>query len=178
VIQGIKIIAEQGVIAGWDINQRSMYKDVVAADGTIYRVYLQPPLASNPNKTWILSCQKSTDGGKTFLGNFVLYSDGSARFGNTFIGADGTVKLGEHTYLYADGSAKFGDSMIYSNGAARFGSEAGLNVRCYKDGLELYANGKMVAALDAATDGNGQMKSMLRVNRILTGKCSEVSSWN
>ena len=68
--------------------------------------------------------------------------------------------------------------MIYSNGAARFGSEAGLNVRCYKDGLELYANGKMVAALDAATDGNGQMKSLLRVNRILTGKCSEVSSWD
>lgn len=172
VIQGIKIIAEQGVIAGWDINQRSMYKDVVASDGTIYRVYLQPPLVSSPNKTWILSCQKSTDGGKSFVGNFVLYSDGSARFGDTLIGADGTARFGENTYIFKNGTAKFGDTTIYANGNARFGKETGLNLYLFRDGLTVNNNGKILADLQAAGE-----KSFLHVNRVVAGKYIESSAW-
>lgn len=77
-----EFISARGQIAGWNINSQSLYKDVTAPDGTIYRVYFQPPLQNNTDRTWILSCQKSTDGGNTFYGTFILYADGSAHFGN------------------------------------------------------------------------------------------------
>lgn len=131
VIQGVKIIAEQGVIAGWDINQRSMYKDIKASNGIVYRVMFQPPLSTNPDKTWVLSCQRSSDNGNTFSGIFVLYSDGSA---------------------------KFGDTVIYANGNTRFGNADGQNVYISKDGfITLYDNGKVLADLQVS-DGKSYLQ--------------------
>lgn len=74
-------------IGGWNIGESAIYKDVKMSDGTVYRVYFQPPVEAYPDGTWVLSCQKSTDGGKTFSGNFILYSSGSAKFGKTNIDA-------------------------------------------------------------------------------------------
>lgn len=96
--------AIKGMIAGWVINQSAIYKDVTAPDGTIYRVYFQPPIASSPNNTWVLSCQKSTDGGKTFKGSFILFSDGSAQFGNRRISADGSE--------YVSSTNTYGDNIV------------------------------------------------------------------
>lgn len=87
-----KLITKLAEIAGWTVNSNAMYKDVKTTDGTIYRVYFQATLQSYPNSTWILSCQKSTDGGKNFKGNFILFSDGSARFGdNLKISSGGAI---------------------------------------------------------------------------------------
>ena len=76
------IQALSGIIGGWNIGQQAIYKDITASDGIIYRVYFQPPLQESTAETWILSCQRSTDGGQTFYGNFVLYANGEARFGS------------------------------------------------------------------------------------------------
>lgn len=99
-----KLVA--GSIGGWQIEEQAIYKDVAAEDGTIYRVYFQPPLidSENPDKTWILSCQKSADGGKTFTGTFILYADGSAKFGDTRIQSDGTILFGGDLRILTDGS--------------------------------------------------------------------------
>lgn len=95
--------ATKGSIAGWNINKSAIYKDIVDSSNTntVYRVYLQPPLQSVPDSTWILSCQKSTDGGTTFTGNFVLYSDGSAQFGagKTKIKPDGSASFANGNFL-------------------------------------------------------------------------------
>ena len=96
-ITGI-INAEDGTIGGWQIKDSAIYKDVQVGD-ILYRVYFQPPLKSG-EKSWILSSQKSTDNGKTFVGSFVLYSDGSASFG------DGK------TIINANGSASFANGLL------------------------------------------------------------------
>lgn len=115
-LQGIEIIAELGRIAGWNINSQAIYKDITASDGTIYRVYFQPPIQSNPDKTWVLSCQKSTNNGQSFTGTFVLYSDGSAKFGNTTIDTDGfvTISVGNKIVSINDGgvSIKNGNNVV------------------------------------------------------------------
>lgn len=84
-------------IAGWKISSSAIYKDVVDPkdSNTVYRVYLHPPLANNPEGTWVLSCQKSTNGGSTFGGRFILYSNGKASFGNgtTIIDENGKVSV-------------------------------------------------------------------------------------
>ena len=103
-------------IGGWEITDGALKKDVTASDGTIYRVFLQPTLESYPSNTWILSCQQSTDR-IHFYGTFVLYSDGSAKFGNTKISADGTITVSDgNLVLYPDGSARFGSIFLNSNG--------------------------------------------------------------
>lgn len=71
----------RGEIGGWKISEPAIYKDVAAANGLIYRVYFQPPISTTPAKTWVLSCQKSTDNGQTFSAEFVLFADGTAQFG-------------------------------------------------------------------------------------------------
>lgn len=101
--------ATKGSIAGWNINKSAIYKDIVDSSNTntVYRVYLQPPLQSVPDSTWILSCQKSTDGGTTFTGNFVLYSDGSAQFGagKTKIKPDGSASFANGNFsINSDGT--------------------------------------------------------------------------
>jgi hypothetical protein len=104
-IEADNLSAISANLGGWKINKTAISKDVTASDGNVYRVYFQPPLSSVPDSTWVLSCQKSTDSGKTFYGQFVLYSDGSAMFGN------GVTKIN------SDGSAKFGSTTISSEGA-------------------------------------------------------------
>lgn len=90
-------------IAGWSIDDKGIYKDVAGANASeVYRVYFQPPTKNN---TAVLSCQKSTDGGGTFTSSFVLYSDGTARFGNTYIDADGYFSIdlpNEHAIIIRD----------------------------------------------------------------------------
>jgi hypothetical protein len=100
-------------IGGWKINQNAIYKDTVDPNNSnnVYRVYFQPPISTNLEKTWILSCQKSTDAGKTFKGTFVLYSDGTAKLGDNFtLNSDGVR-------LY-DSSGNVIGRIIYSNGKA------------------------------------------------------------
>lgn len=86
---------KSGEIGGWKISSdgRALYNDAVDSNDSniVYRVYLQPPSASSPNSTWVLSCQKSIDGGETFTGNFILYSDGSAKFGDLYLASNGSV---------------------------------------------------------------------------------------
>ena len=87
------MISEKGNVGGWDIKNNAIYNDVTVGND-VYRVYFQPPLSTG-EKSWILSCQKSTDGGKSFTGNFILFSDGSASFGNgkTVINSDGSASF-------------------------------------------------------------------------------------
>lgn len=111
-----EFVTTQGEIGGWNINSQAIYKDITASDGTIYRVYFQPPIQSNPDKTWVLSCQKSTNNGQSFTGAFILYSDGSAKFGNTTIDTDGfvTISVGNKIVSINDGgvSIRNGSNVI------------------------------------------------------------------
>lgn len=97
-------------IGGWDISEDAIYKDIKTSDGTIYRVCLQPPTELLPTKTWVLSCRKSTDGGSSFSASFILYSDGSAKFGDTVIGSDGSIEFGNHLSLFKDGTLLWTDT--------------------------------------------------------------------
>ncbi|QNM06565.1 phage tail spike protein [Qiania dongpingensis] len=99
-LQGVEVIADEGRIGGWIINGQAIYRDVRVGD-KVYRVYFQPPLSSAPEKTWVLSCQESTNGGTTFGGNFILFSDGSMKNGNTTIS-----KVGEITSSYGGVTAE------------------------------------------------------------------------
>ena len=118
-LEGVKAILESGLIGGWNITKGAIYKDVAMPndENTVYRVYFQPPGGSAPDKTWILSCQKSTDGGKTFYGQFILYADGSASYANgkTKIGTDGSISV----------RLDDGNSMKLSGTGLRFLSTAG-----------------------------------------------------
>ena len=127
-LEGVKAILESGLIGGWNITKGAIYKDVAMPndENTIYRVYFQPPGGSAPDKTWILSCQKSTDKGVTFYGQFILYADGSASFGNgrIKINADGSASFGgANMTIGTDGSATFGGgkTFINSTGSVTFG---------------------------------------------------------
>ena len=154
------IEAVRGLIAGWNLNSSAFYKDVTAPDGTIYRVYFQPPLASAPDSTWVLSCQKSTDGGKSFYGTFVLFSDGAARFGNGKIlfNADGSAILGGgKVILNPDGSASLGGGrvIINANGSASLG---GGKVLINEDGSASFGDGKILLKGDGSAQlGNGKV---------------------
>ncbi|MBP3701693.1 MAG: phage tail protein [Lachnospiraceae bacterium] len=111
VLQGVEIIVETGIVGGWKISKQAIYKDVVDPDNNsvVHRVCFQPPLDGYSGKTQILSCQKSTDSGKSFTENFILYSDGSARFGDTLINADGTAWFGD-LHILEDGTLLWVDS--------------------------------------------------------------------
>lgn len=96
-LSGIRVEAQSGNIGRWEINSSALYKDVQGSDGYVYRVYFQPPLASGA-KTWVLSCQKSQTQGNVgdslvYDGVFILYSDGSAKFGDTNIDTKGKISL-------------------------------------------------------------------------------------
>ena len=127
VLQGIKIIAESGTIGGWSISKTAIYKDVTVGSDT-YRVYFQPPLADNVEKTWILSCQKKKDNGN-FEGKFILYSDGSAQLGPFLLNETGLQALNsEKTAFWSktkDGGYDFVSTavecmtmIVYSGGSA------------------------------------------------------------
>jgi len=96
--------ATAGTIGGWTINSSAIYKDVTGADGTVYRAYFQPPITSSASNTWVLSCQEKASGASKFSGNFILYSDGSASFG------EGKI------VLKANGDAVFGSAISLVGG--------------------------------------------------------------
>lgn len=125
-------VSKKGSIGGWQISASAIYKDVTTSDGTIYRVYLQPTLQNYPSSTWILSCQKSTNGGKSFTGTFILFSDGSARFGdNLKISSEGAV-------LVYDDNNKLKTS-IDKTGIKHYEDESGVpyHYRTYKKEISI-----------------------------------------
>ena len=65
------MIATSGDIGGWQIQENALYKDLVSGN-TVYRLYLQPPMSSYTDDTWVFSSQKSTDGGESFSGLFII----------------------------------------------------------------------------------------------------------
>lgn len=109
-----------GSISDWNINNNAIYKDVVDSDdeNIVYRIYLQPPHQGSINSTWVLSCQKSTDAGNTFYGNFVLNSDGSVIFGDEKIklNPDGSALFSSGAIaMQSDGTASFSDGKLKIN---------------------------------------------------------------
>lgn len=127
VLQGVKVIAESGTIGGWSISNTAIYKDVTVGSDT-YRVYFQPPIADNVEKTWILSCQKKKDNGN-FEGKFILYSDGSAQLGPFLLNENGLQALNSEKSAFwtktKDGGYDFVSTaiecmtmVVYSGGSA------------------------------------------------------------
>lgn len=127
VLQGVKVIAESGTIGGWSISKTAIYKDVTVGSDT-YRVYFQPPIADNVEKTWILSCQKKKDNGN-FEGKFILYSDGSAQLGPFLLNENGLQALNSEKSAFwtktKDGGYDFVSTaiecmtmVVYSGGSA------------------------------------------------------------
>lgn len=88
VLQGIRVIADEGRIAGWDISSRALYKDYKVGN-TVYRVYIQSPQSATD---WTFSTQISTDGGKTFSGKFYVRADGYV-YANDIHIAGGTINV-------------------------------------------------------------------------------------
>lgn len=88
ILQGIRIIAEEGSIGGWDINSRALYKDYKVGS-TVYRVYIQSPQSATD---WTFSSQISTDGGKTFKGAFYVRADGYV-YANDIHITGGTINI-------------------------------------------------------------------------------------
>ena len=149
-------------LAGWNIDKKAIYKDVVNPNNAniVHRIYLQPPSISNPENTWVLSCQKSTDGGSSFQGTFILFADGSAKFGSTMLNTDGSAKFGANTILYADGSAKFGTTIINTDGSAKFGANTVLNA----DGSVKFGANTIVYADGSAKFGDFEISSEGEIN--------------
>lgn len=93
------ITATRGTLAGWNINEKAIYKDIDTIeedeDGNeveaTYRIYIQPPLKNNTSNTWVLSCQRKGDADTSYRGNFILYASGAADFGKTKINKDGEI---------------------------------------------------------------------------------------
>lgn len=112
---------KKAIIGGWNVDNTAIYKDVASGD-TTYRVYFQPPLQSAPDSSWILSCQKKTGEGSTFYGSFVLYSNGKARFGTTYLYPDGSCALGENFKIDASGNVTAGTSKVNSDGSCALGT--------------------------------------------------------
>ena len=136
--------ATSGKIADWIINSTAIYKDVKDPSNSniVYRTYFQPPISSNVSKTWILSCQKSTDGGNTFNGIFVLYSDGSATFGNgkININSDGSATFGNGSMtIHANGSVYLANGLtkLFSTGGAYFANDS-LRIIVNKSGYGVF----------------------------------------
>jgi hypothetical protein len=93
-IEADNLTAISSNIGGWNIDKEAIYKDIhdPTNPSIINRVYFQPP-TDEDTSTPVLSCQKSTDGGKSFSSTFILYSDGSAEFGNTYIDDRGRLYI-------------------------------------------------------------------------------------
>lgn len=112
---------KSAVIGGWKVNDTAIYKDVVSGS-TTYRVWFQPPLTDYPDSTFVLSCQKKT-GSNSFAADFVLYSNGKARFGTTTLNPDGSCALGTNFKVDKSGNLKVGSTEITSSGDISFKSE-------------------------------------------------------
>lgn len=112
---------KSATIGGWKVNDTAIYKDVVSGS-TTYRVWFQPPLTDYPDSTFVLSCQKKA-GSNSFAADFVLYSNGKARFGTTTLNPDGSCALGTNFKVDKSGNLKVGSTEITSGGDISFKSE-------------------------------------------------------
>lgn len=83
-------------IGGWLIGEIPLYNNSTASDGTIYRVFLQPPAKTNPEETWIISCQKSTNGGQNFYGIAWWKADGDIQVSNLYVSGDADITGNAH----------------------------------------------------------------------------------
>lgn len=116
-----KFVTKMAKIGDWVVDDTAIYKDVVSGN-TTYRVYFQPPLASNPSGTFVLSCQKKTGSGP-FSSAFILFSNGKAQFGSTTLNPDGSCALGTNFKVDKSGNLKVGSTEIASSGDISFKSE-------------------------------------------------------
>lgn len=69
-----KLITKLAEIAGWNVNENAIYKDVTI-DSDSYRVYFQPPNTSSGKNTWVFSIQKKIN--NSYQGLAVIKADGS-----------------------------------------------------------------------------------------------------
>lgn len=69
-----KLITKLAKIAGWNVNENAIYKDVTI-DSDSYRVYFQPPNTNSGKNTWVFSIQKKIN--NSYQGLAVIRADGS-----------------------------------------------------------------------------------------------------
>lgn len=69
-----KLITKLAKIAGWNVNENAIYKDVTI-DSDSYRVYFQPPNTNSGKNTWVFSIQKKIN--NSYQGLAVIKADGS-----------------------------------------------------------------------------------------------------
>lgn len=112
---------KSATIGGWKVNDTAIYKDITSGS-TTYRVWFQPPLTSYPDSTYILSCQKKTGSG-SFAADFVLYSNGKAKFGTTYLYPDGSCALGGKCKIGARGDFSLGYLALDYNGSLSYGKD-------------------------------------------------------
>lgn len=112
---------KSAIIGGWRVNDTAIYKDITSGS-TTYRVWFQPPLTSYPDSTRILSCQKKTGSG-SFIADFVLYSNGKAKFGTTYLYPDGSCTLGGKCKIGARGDFSLGYLALDYNGSLSYGKD-------------------------------------------------------
>lgn len=166
-------VSKKGSIGGWQISASAIYKDVTTSNGTIYRVYLQPTLQDYPSSTWILSCQKSTNGGKSFTGTFILFSDGSARFGdNLKISSEGAV------FVYDDNNKL--KTSIDKTGIKHYEDDSGVpyHYRTYKQEIDI-KKGSFSGGGDKYCYAGGSVyipKSDLNLTEMIPAKFISVAS--
>lgn len=145
-------------LGGWTVDSKAIYKDVADAydPDTVYRVYFQPPITSSAERTWILSCQKSTNGGKSFIGIFILFSDGTAQFGES--GGNQILINGENVEFWSSNKRR----MLLDTGplasVSLYGDER--HVQLSDNGLTFSdaATGTMLAWLYAYANDNIVLK--------------------
>lgn len=96
-----EVMFQDGVIAGWNINENGFYKD----DGD-YRAYIGNPESS---KRWVFSVQKKETDGE-YYGKFRVNAEGETYIGNNLILATSIVDDDgdEIVSPYRDGSFVFG----------------------------------------------------------------------
>ena len=114
-----EFITTLGTIGGWGISNTSLYKDAVASDGTIYRVFIQPPSSTTPEETWFISIQKSEDGGKSFYGIGWWKTDGA-------IGTQSDISAGGN--IAAGRSILAGENITASGSITANGSVSGKGI--------------------------------------------------
>lgn len=69
-----KLITKLAEMAGWNVNENAIYKDVTI-DSDSYRVYFQPPNTNSGKNTWVFSIQKKIN--NSYQGLAVIRADGS-----------------------------------------------------------------------------------------------------
>lgn len=120
ILQGIKIIADEGNIAGWEITERALYKDITVGN-VIYRVYIQSPQS---NTDWVFSIQQSTNGGQSFTGMFYARADGYVYAGDMYI-AGGTINITTNSEEYSAIKINYGNYSVIVRGGVLSVADSG-----------------------------------------------------